>query len=80
MPRRVFESKRVVFTNSGARIAVIASPGSILALTSHVFEHEVMPYEGNLISFAWFVKDTLYQWAHMPETPWAQEADILDRL
>ena len=56
------------------------SPGSILALASRVFEHEVMPYEGNRISFAWFVKDALYQWAHIPEIPWAQEADILDRL
>ena len=56
------------------------SPGSVLALASRVFEHEVMPYEGNRISFAWFVKDALYQWAHIPEIPWAQEADILDRL
>ena len=56
------------------------SPGSLLAFCARVFEHEVTSYEGDRISFACFVKEVIYQWAHLPEIPWAQEGDILDRL
>ena len=55
-------------------------PGSVLALSSRIFEHEVTAYEGNRISFAWFVKDAIYQWAKRPQIPWSLDSTLLDEF
>ena len=86
-PHSALDIVAAIGTYTGGRIHLTncpydirQSPGSLFAFCARVFEHEVTTYEGDRISFAWFVKEVVYQWARIPEIPWAQEGDILDRL
>ena len=55
-------------------------PGSIFAFSAHMLQHQVLPYEGNRISFAWFMKDDVFQYAGVEQIPWTTEDDIFTAL
>ena len=86
-PHSALDIIGVIRTYTGAHIHLTncpynfhQSPGSLFAFCAPVFEHKVTTYEGDRISFTWFIKEVIYQWACIPEIPWVQEGDILNRL
>ena len=55
-------------------------PGSIFAFSAHMLQHQIESYEGNRISFAWFMKDAVFQYAKVEQIPWAAYDDLVYEL
>lgn len=56
------------------------APGSVLAFCGHMLPHTVQKYEGDRISFAWFVKDRVCASAGAPRVSWSTQDRVKDAL
>ncbi|TFY54799.1 hypothetical protein EVJ58_g8649 [Rhodofomes roseus] len=50
--------------------------GSVVAFAAHLLPHSVAEFEGDRVSFAWFLKDAVGSWAGMEPVPWCKTEDV----
>lgn len=55
-------------------------PGSIIGLAGHMLKHSVEKYEGDRISFAWFIKDRVFAHVEAPQVTWVTQHAIQSLL
>jgi hypothetical protein len=46
------------------------SPGTVVGLSGMMVEHQVSHYEGERISYAYFMRDAVHEWAGVPGGVW----------
>ena len=54
----------------GIGLSLEYGPGSVVGLLGGVLEHEVPHFEGERVCYAYFMRDSVHEWAGVPGNSW----------
>jgi hypothetical protein len=54
----------------GLEVSLEYGPGTIVGLSGMVLEHEVASFKGNRVCYAYFMKDSVHEWAKARPGTW----------
>jgi len=54
----------------GVGLSLDYGPGTVVGLSGMALQHEVTQFEGERVSFAHFMRDTVHEWATVPGESW----------
>ena len=54
----------------GLGVSLEYGPGTVVGLSGQVIEHGVPNYEGDRVSYAYFMRDNVHEWANIPCKDW----------
>jgi hypothetical protein len=63
----------------GLGLTLEYGPGTVVGLSGMVLEHQVSHFEGERISYAYFMRDAVHEWANVPGATW-MKTDYYDIL
>jgi hypothetical protein len=54
----------------GLGISLEYGPGTVVGLSGKVLEHAVPDFEGDRVCYAYFMRDSVHEWANIPASDW----------
>lgn len=54
----------------GVGLSMDYTPGTVVGLSGMMLQHEVSTFEGERVSYAHFMRDSVHEWAHVPGGAW----------
>lgn len=54
----------------GVGVSLEYGPGTVVGLCGMVLEHEVPDFEGKRLCYAYFMRDSVHEWAEVPPGDW----------
>lgn len=54
----------------GLKLSLEYGPGTVVGLSGMVLEHEVANFKGNRVCYAYFMKDSVHEWAKARPGTW----------
>ena len=54
----------------GLGISLEYGPGTVVGLSGMMLEHEVGSFEGERVCYAYYMRDIVHEWAHVPGGTW----------